>query len=100
MTTRGTVRFVRIISVRITREGGATNMWTLQEEFSHFEIGPSSQFRNLTLFPLVRRNTPTRRLDYLLLEDGIAQGKVRVTELHGDPILQKQVVQEIGRAHV
>ncbi len=58
-------------------------MWTLQEEFSHFEIGPSSQFRNLTLFPLVRRSTPTRPLDYLLLEDGIAQGKVRVTELHG-----------------
>src|SRR6266567_6235657 len=58
-------------------------MWTLREEFSHFEIGPSSQFRNLTLFPLVRRSTPTRPLDYLLLEDGIAQGKVRVTELHG-----------------
>jgi len=58
-------------------------MWTLQEEFSRFEIGRSSQFRNLTLFPLVRRNTPTRPLDYLLLEDGIAQGKVRVTELHG-----------------
>jgi hypothetical protein len=57
-------------------------MWTLQEEFSHFEIGRSSQFRNLTLFPLVRRNTPAPPLDYLLLEDGIAQGKVRVTELH------------------
>ena len=58
-------------------------MWTLQEELSHLEIGRSSQFRNLTLFPLVRRNTPTRPIDYLLLEDGIAQGKVRVTELHG-----------------
>ena len=58
-------------------------MWTLKEEFSHFEIGRSSQFRNLTLFPLVRRNTPTGPLDYLLLEDGIAQGKVRVRELHG-----------------
>jgi len=57
-------------------------MWTLQEEFSHFEIGPSSQFRNLTLFPLMRRSTPTPPLDYLLLEDGIAQRKVRVTELH------------------
>ena len=57
-------------------------MWTLQEEFSHFEIGPSSQFRNLTLFPLVRRNTPVRPLDYLLLEDGIRQGNVRVTEVH------------------
>lgn len=58
-------------------------MWTLQEEFSHFEIGRSSQFRNLNLFPLVRRNTATRPMDYLLLEDGIAQGKVRVTELRG-----------------
>jgi len=58
-------------------------MWTLQEEFSYFEIGRSSQFRNLTLFPLVRRNTPVPTLDYLLLEDGIAQGKVRVRELHG-----------------
>lgn len=58
-------------------------MWTLQEEFSRVEIGRSSQFRNLTLFPLVRRNTPSPPMDYLLLGDGIAQGKVRVTELHG-----------------
>jgi hypothetical protein len=59
-------------------------MWTLQEEFSLIEIGQSSQFRNLTLFPLMRRSTPVpvRQLDYLLLEDGIAQGQVRVTELH------------------
>jgi len=57
-------------------------MWTLQEEFSGIETGPSTQFRNLILFPLVRRNTPARPLDYLLLEDGIAQGKVRVTEVH------------------
>jgi hypothetical protein len=57
-------------------------MWTLQEEFSHVEIGQSSQFRNLTLFPLVRRSAPARQLDYLLLEDGIAQGKVRLSEIH------------------
>ena len=57
-------------------------MWTLQEEFSRVEIGQSTQFRNLTLFPLVRRSTPVPPLDYLLLEDGIAQGKVRVTEVH------------------
>lgn len=57
-------------------------MWTLQEEFSSVEIGRSTQLRNLTLFPLVRRNEPVRPLDYLLLEDGIAQGKVRVTEVH------------------
>src|SRR6266705_764373 len=57
-------------------------MWTLQEEFSCIEIGRSSQFRNLTLFPLMRPSVPVPQLDYLLLEDGIAQGKVRVTELH------------------
>jgi len=51
-------------------------MWTLQEEFARIEIGKPSQIRNLKLFPLIRRNT-TQPLDYLLLEDGIAQGKVR-----------------------
>ncbi len=57
-------------------------MRTLQEEFSHIEIGRSSEFRNLTLFPLTRQSEPVPEMDYLLLEDGIAQGKVRVTELH------------------
>jgi hypothetical protein len=57
-------------------------MRTLQEEFSHIEIGGSSEFRNLALFPLVRPSIPAPAMDYLLLEDGIAQGKVRVTELH------------------
>jgi len=56
-------------------------MWTLKEEFSRIEIGRSSQFRNLTLFPLFPRNTSIRDLDYLLLEDAIAQGKVRIAEL-------------------
>lgn len=57
-------------------------MWPLQEELSSIEIGPPSQFRNLTLFSLVRRTLLLQELDYLLLEDGIAQGKVRVTELN------------------
>lgn len=56
-------------------------MQTLKEEFARMEIGPSAQFRNLSLFPLMSPNTPFRPLDYLLLEDGIAQGQVRVTEL-------------------
>ena len=58
-------------------------MWTLQEELSRIEIGKSSQFRNLKLFSLIRRNVAKVALDYVLLEDGIAQGKVRVTELSG-----------------
>jgi len=58
-------------------------MWTLQEEFARVEIGQASQFRNLTLFPLNRREAPARARDYLLLDEGIAQGKVRVTEVAG-----------------
>ncbi len=57
-------------------------MRTLQEEFSRIEIGQSSEFRNLILFPLMRRGVQVGELDYLLLEDGIKQGKVRVTELN------------------
>jgi len=56
-------------------------MRTLQEEFSQIEIGRSSEFRNLILFPLIRRSAVVLSLDYLLLEDGLAQGTVRVTEL-------------------
>jgi hypothetical protein len=58
-------------------------MWTLQEELSRIEVGKSSQFRNLKLFSLIRQDVSRAALDYLLLEDGIAQGKVRVTELSG-----------------
>src|SRR6266436_7495342 len=57
-------------------------MWTLHEEFSRIEIGQSARLRNLTLFPLVRKRIPVQHPDYLLLDDGIAQGKVRVTELN------------------
>jgi hypothetical protein len=58
-------------------------MLSLQEELSDIEISQPSQFRNLTLFSLVRLrpSVTTGDLDYMLLEDGIAQGKVRVTEL-------------------
>ena len=63
-------------------EAGINDMWTLQEEFLRIEIGRSSQFRNLTLFPLLRQGAPVQELDYLLLEDGIAAAKVRVTEVN------------------
>ena len=58
-------------------------MRTLKEEFSRFRIGQSSQFRNLTLFPLFSRNAPFEDPDYMLLEDAVAQGKVLIAELPG-----------------
>jgi len=73
-------------------------MWTLQEEFSPIEIGKSSQFRNLKLFPLIRREVNKAGLDYLLLEDGIAQGKVRVTELSGGGSVPELSIINVGRA--
>jgi hypothetical protein len=57
-------------------------MLTLLEEFARIEIGQATQVRNLTLFPLIRRDV-SQQLDYLLLEDGISQGKVWVTEVSG-----------------
>jgi hypothetical protein len=57
-------------------------MWTLTEEFSGIEIGQSASFRNLTLFPLIRRIPHVVKLDYLLLEDALAKRASCVTELH------------------
>lgn len=63
---------------------GTKDMRTLQEEFSFIEIGQPFVFRNLTLFPLTRRNASGNELDYCLLEDGIAHGKVHVREVDSD----------------
>jgi hypothetical protein len=57
-------------------------MLAIKEELSRIETGVSSQFRNLTVFPLLFGSAPAGKLDYMLLEDGIAQGKVRITEIH------------------
>jgi hypothetical protein len=57
-------------------------MLTIKEELSKVEMGCSSEFLNLTVFPLLARNAPTAKPDYMLLEDGIAEGKVRITELN------------------
>ena len=56
-------------------------MRTLQEEFSKIVVGEPRSFRNLTVFPLFRPDSQLVRLDYLLLEVGIAHGKVRITEV-------------------
>src|SRR5262245_6149610 len=57
-------------------------MLTIKEEFSKIEMGRFSEFRDLKVFPLLARNDATDTPGYMLLEDGIAQGKVRITELN------------------
>jgi hypothetical protein len=55
-------------------------MNSLASEFTQITIGTPVTFHKLTLFPLLRaRRSETP--DYLLLEDAIAQGLARVTEL-------------------
>lgn len=56
-------------------------MHTLQEELSSVVAGEPRSFKNLAVFPLFRQKSNLICLDYLLLEDGIADGKVRITEL-------------------
>ena len=59
-------------------------MLTIQEELSHLMVLPPSHFRNLTVFPLVRPTEKEKELDYLLLDEGVSSGVVRITELHAD----------------
>ena len=59
-------------------------MFTIQEDLSCLKVLPPSHFRNLTIFPLVRPKQKETELDYLLLDEGVSSGVVRITELHGD----------------
>lgn len=64
--------------------GAWTNMQSLQEEFAAVEILEASRYKNLTVFPLLRRTPSIEEPDYVLLEDAINQGKARVTEVSGN----------------
>jgi hypothetical protein len=55
-------------------------MSSLAAEFARITIGTPVTFGNLTLFPLLRPDV-NGAPDYLLLEEAIAQGLARVTEL-------------------
>jgi hypothetical protein len=57
-------------------------MISLKEELQQLEIAERCHFRNLTLFPLLRR-TALAEPDYVLLEDAILHGVARITELSG-----------------
>jgi len=57
-------------------------MISIKQEFEQLEFGAPQHFRNLTLFPLLRREA-TGEPQYALLEDVILQGEAKVTELNG-----------------
>jgi hypothetical protein len=58
-------------------------MMTLKEELARLELGDAREFRNLTVCPLLRPAGAAAEPDYLLLEEAIASGAARVTEVSG-----------------
>lgn len=58
-------------------------MIPLSDELSSLEVGQPEHFRSLTVFPLFRTTiTSAEGLKYTFLDDAIAAGTARVTELH------------------
>lgn len=67
-------------------------MNSLATELAQIRIGTSVSFQDLSLFPLFRAVANSHMLDYLLLDDAIAQGLARVTELgNGGSVPELQV---------
>src|ERR1051325_10007211 len=57
-------------------------MISLKEEFDQLQVSKPDQFRNLTLFPLLRGDS-VAGAQYVLLEDAVLRGLAKVTELNG-----------------
>jgi hypothetical protein len=55
-------------------------MQTITRTLDALELGPSITFRNLTVFPLIRREGA--HPSYLTLDEALAAGTARVTEVH------------------
>ncbi len=56
-------------------------MKSLKDEIDQLELSTPVQFRNLTLFPILRNAVAIVQREYLLLEDAVLNGLARVTEL-------------------
>ena len=68
-------------------------MQSLQEKLTDVKIGPPMTFENLTLFPLLGASLSDQ--DYLTLDDALAQGVARITEMDASgSVPQLQFVNE------
>ena len=57
-------------------------MISISTELDGIEVGLPQSFRNLTIRPLFRKSALALPVDYQLLDEAIAAGTARVTELH------------------
>jgi hypothetical protein len=64
-------------------------MRSITDELADITIGDPAHFGSLTVFPLFR-GAPIQDPGYVLLDDAIAQGAARVTELHGGSVPELQ----------
>ncbi len=61
-------------------------MRSISEELKSITVGDPTHFGNLTIFPLLRPCPEREHPGYLLLDEAIAQGTARVTELGGGSV--------------
>src|SRR5690348_336585 len=61
----------------------SNRMISIANELSLVEPGKLSHAGNLTVLPLFRRSVAAESAPYLLLDEAIASGVVRITELPG-----------------
>ena len=71
----------------------------LKEELDQLEIGAPRHFRNLTLFPLLRKAVDVEP-GYVLLEDAIQRQVARVTELNGGGSVPELRFENVGEQPV
>src|SRR6516164_5513335 len=58
-------------------------MDVLGNDLNKIEVGEMQQFRSLAVYPLFRPTNAFENPGYVLLEDAIAAGTARVTEVNG-----------------
>lgn len=56
-------------------------MITLSDELARVEVGSSTTFRNLTIFPVFRGSPPPKSGEYYLLEEAVSLGLAQITEI-------------------
>src|SRR5215475_1725439 len=69
------------VSEPMMKSASEPMMKPLKEEFDEITVGNPTTFRNLTIFPIFRPGPACPEPDYLLAEDAIGKGVVKITEL-------------------
>jgi hypothetical protein len=61
------------------------------------EVGSPIQHKNLALFPIISKAKPSPEIGYLTLDEGLASGKVVITETGGEATAQQNLQPNLPR---